>query len=388
MRKLAFVLGLCLSISCTSKPGEQESTPDAAPAAEPTPIASASAPPAPPAPPKKAEHITLLAGGDVCLGRGAGKRILEDPSWNPFTSVEPYLRSADFRFVNLESQLSDQKGVTVSKQNYLVFTGPPGGADLLKHVGIDLVSVANNHAWDYGKRGFLETLSNLERVGVPYVGASAKPGKKMYEPTIVKVKGWKIAFFAVTHIWNQGPIQDHVGKDYVAWAAFDLLKKNLEKARRENDLVFVSYHGGGEYVDVPMQWTREFVNAVMKAHVDAVFGHHPHVPLGVGWYGGRPAFMSLGNLVFEMHRDYPWTGTSFMARMTFHEDGHFETEACPYTILGVVPMPFSGKPKEALERTFSAHLKQLSVTVGGTGLGPPNEDGCMPLTPPAKKEKK
>jgi poly-gamma-glutamate synthesis protein (capsule biosynthesis protein) len=202
---------------------------------------------------------------------------------------------------------------------------------------------------------------------------------------VLEVAGWSIAVFSVTQIWNQNSFQNHEGRFYVAWAAYDHLDKPLREARKKYDLVFLNYHGGGEYVDVPMQWTREFLRAVMNAGVDAVIGHHPHVPHGVGWHEGRPIFYSLGNLVFAMHSDYPWTGTSFMARLTFNRDGRREFEACPYHILGHVPMPFTGKTKEPRERAFASHLKLVSVTTGGTEVGPPNALGCMPLTPKKKK---
>jgi poly-gamma-glutamate synthesis protein (capsule biosynthesis protein) len=203
---------------------------------------------------------------------------------------------------------------------------------------------------------------------------------------VVQKNGWSIAIFAVTQIWNQGAFDGHPGRHYVAWAAFDKLGEKLKKARKKHDLVLVSYHGGGEYVDMPMQWTREFVRAVMAAGADAVIGHHPHVPHGVGWFGERPAFYSLGNLVFAMHSDHPWTGTSFFARLTFSQNDKPLIEACPYHILGHVPMLFDGKGKTARERTFSQHLKLISVTVGGTEIGEPGEHSCVVLTPPVRKK--
>ena len=322
----------------------------------------------------------ILAGGDVNLGRGAGQQILKDPSYDPFSAVAPLLVTADLGFVNLESQLSDQHGETQSPFQQLKFTGPPGGAEVLAHAGIDVVSIANNHCWDYGRKALFQTMDNLDRAGVRYAGASRVPGQQ-YKPVILRVKGWKIALFAVTQVWNQPPFDKHEGRFYVAWAHFDRLRKALSRARRDNDLVLVSYHGGSEYVDVPMQWTRVFVRAVMDAGADAVIGHHPHVPLGVGWFGERPAFYSLGNLVFSMHRDHVWTGTSFFAKLRFFRDGRREVEACPYHILGHTPMPFEGKTKEARERVFRRHLERLSAATGGTTVGPPGRFSCMRLSP-------
>lgn len=387
-RLAAVLLAILAPAACDrdEKPKAGAAAPPAAssPAAA---VPSASAPPttssAPAPAEEKADSIVILVGGDVNLGRGAGQKILKDPNYDPFSEIAPLLKTADLRHVNLECPLSDQGGETQSRSNHLVFTGPPGGAAVLKRAGIDVVSLANNHAWDYGKKALFETFDHLSAAGVAWAGASRKP-KQQYEPTILKVKGWSIALFAVTHIWNQGAFDKHEGQHYVAWASFDHLQKRLRKARKEHDLVLMSYHGGGEYVDVPMQWTREFVRAVMATGVDAFFGHHPHVPLGVGWQGSRPIFYSLGNLVFAMHSDYPWTGTSFMARVRFEKGGKISAEACPYHILGHVPMLFEGKTKASRERMVRHHLHVTSMATGGSTIGEPGELSCMPLSPKGK----
>ena len=382
------VAALCL-LSCSerrapSPPGDAAlPQPVAAESAGALPSPDAGAPAAAVVEPK-AEQLVVLFGGDVSLGRGAGQRLLKDASYDPFREIAPLLATADLRMANLESQLSEQAGQTQSPNNHLVFTGPPAGADALARAGFQLVSFANNHVWDYGKPAFLETLGNLDRAGVLHAGASREPDR-MYEPAVITIKGWSVAVFAVTDIWNQGPIQEHEGRKYVAWAAYKALENQMAEARRKYDLVLVSYHGGGEYLEVPMQWTRGFVAQVMKAGADAFFGHHPHVPHGVGWYDGKPAFFSLGNFVFAMHSDYPWTGTSFMARVTFHKDGHADVEACPYYIFGHTPMPFDGKTKAPRERAFASHLRLLSLATGGTALGPPAQLSCMPLTPRPKQ---
>jgi len=332
----------------------------------------------------------VVAGGDVNLARELGQEILRDPgAVRPFAALDPIFRAADLRWVNLESQLSDQGGETQSPYNRLVFTGPPGGAEVLAASGIDVVSLANNHMWDYGKRALFETLSHLDRAGVAAVGATRDP-ERMYDPLVIRRGDWSIALFAVTHIWNQGEFRSHEGQHHVAWARFDRLARRLEEARSAHDVVLVSYHGGGEYLEMPLGFTKEYVGAVMRWGADAVLGHHPHVPQGVGWHGGRPVYYSLGNLVFGMHRDHEWTGMGLLARLTFERpEGcaerscqRMDVEACPYRILGTSPLPFSGPGRAALDRSFRQHLARVSQYVGGTSLGPTGEDGCFRLTPP------
>ncbi len=332
---------------------------------------------APPSPALPA-RIVFAVGGDVNFGRECGQELIKDPSYDPFTGLGPAWQGADARFVNLESQLSDQNGVTQSPGNRLVFTGPPQGAALLRKAGITVVSTANNHAWDYGKPALLETIANLERSGVSFAG-TGRDAEQAYRPAVLQIGGFRLALFAVTHIWNQGAFHEHEGKAYVAWADVERLRAGIEQAKRTHDFVFVSYHGGEEYIDAPVDKTRRFVKAIMALGVDAFIGHHTHVPQGVGWAGDRPVLYSLGNFVFAGHDNRPWTKQSFFARLTLEKGKPAQVSACPYAIEGHRPTTLpSSAPATA---RFRAHLAMLSTSVGGSTVQDPDELGCLPVTP-------
>lgn len=325
----------------------------------------------------------LAAGGDVNFGRECGQAILKEPAYDPFSGLNEAWGSADARFVNLESQLSDQHGLTQSPTHRLIFTGPPGGAEVLARAGVSLVSTANNHAWDYGKAALLETIDNLARARVPFAG-TGRDLSQAYRPVVLRVKGQRIALFAVTQVWNQPPFASHEGKDFVAWADIDKLKPALEQARRENDFVLVSYHGGEEYVDAPVERTRRFARAVMALGVDVFIGHHPHVPQGVGWFGGRPALYSLGNFVFAGHDDRPWTKQSFFARITLQKGYAAQVSACPFALDGHRPRSLDrAREAPAIDR-FRQHLLDISTSVGGVNVADADAYGCVSVTPKAR----
>ncbi len=383
------LLGLCLLIfvvSCSAEslpptPGQTGAEPGSTQAAQTTGITGAPAPTN--AEPARADPLVVVAGGDVNLGRQAGQNIIKNPQYNPFGQLAASLRSADLAFVNLESPLSDQGGQTQSPHAALVFTGPPGGAETLVQAGIDVVSFANNHSWDYGKPALFQTLANLQRVGIPYPGASRTPGQQ-YRPAVVQVRGWSVAIFAVTHIWNLGPFYKHEGQRHVAWANFARLKKRLAVARKKHDIVLISYHGGGEYLNLPLGAARHFATQVMQAGADAFIGHHPHVPQGARWVGDRPVFYSLGNLVFGKRSDHRWERTSFIVRMRFGINGSLRVQACPYDLTGTghVPSWLGGVNRESKAEEFRRHLRKISKPVGGTDVGELDKTGCLPLRPP------
>ena len=321
----------------------------------------------------------LAAGGDVNFGRECGQAILRDISYAPFADLNEAWTSADVRFVNLESQLSDQHGLTQSPTHRLIFTGPPGGADVLANARVSLVSTANNHAWDFGKSALFETIANLERAGIPFAG-TGRDSEQAYKPVVLRVKGRRIALFAVTQVWNQPPFEAHEGKDFVAWANVEKLKAGIEQARRENDFVLLSYHGGEEYVDAPVERTRRFVKEVMALGIDAFIGHHPHVPQGIGWVNGRPVVYSLGNFVFAGHDEQPWTKQSFFARITLRKGAKAEVAACPFALDGHRPRSLDPQREAYGIQRMRLHLLNTSTSVGGSNIANPDALGCLPVT--------
>src|SRR5262249_1038729 len=135
------------------------------------------------------------------------------------------------------------------------------------------------------------------------------------------------------------------------------------------DAILVSYHGGDEYKFDPRPRTQKILRAAIDAGATAVLGHHPHVVQGVEWYRGRPLLYSMGNLLMRMHRDHPWTGIGYLARLALRRGEAPRVEACPFRILGVEVKPIAGDPKrEAYERLFFDHLRAISRTVGGTAV--------------------
>lgn len=372
---------LLLAVAACEEPGAPppaETTAQPTAAAQPaTTTAPAAEPPAAPA----RDGATLVAAGDACMGRLIGQELLKNPAFDPFESTSRLLSPADIRFVNLESQLSDQKGETQSPTQKLVFTGPPGGADALARGKIDVVSVANNHMWDYGKSAFLETLDNLERAKVKYAGGG-RTRERAYSPEVVDAGGFRVAFLAFTDIWNQGSLKHHPAREHVAEAGREAVVEGVKAARARSDVdaVVVSYHGGEEYVSVPLQRAIELHHAAVDAGADAVIGHHPHVAQGVEIYRGKPIFYSLGNYLMRTHRDHASTEIGFLARVAFSRGAAPEAWVCPFRIGGVIPRPVllaDDRRVELYERVFRQRLREVQGSlVAPAAIGPTETDGC------------
>jgi poly-gamma-glutamate capsule biosynthesis protein CapA/YwtB (metallophosphatase superfamily) len=365
-------------------PSISASTPSpAAPADAGAPFADAS---------PGATRVTLIAGGDVSYGRLRGQRLLREPERNDLSSLSSLLDSATLRFVNLESTISDQQGETQSPQNKLVFTAPPLAAAALKRAQIDIVALANNHAWDYGKDALIETFAHLEGVQIPYVGAG-RSRAEAYGPRLIRRNGFTLAFLAVTGSWNQ-EIDPHPGKGHVADAQVETLVASVKQAKALTgvDKVIVSYHGGYEYFDRPHPATRELLAAAITAGADAVIGHHPHVVQRIGFVAGKPILYSLGNLLMRMVTGKPWTEIGVLARLTFHREAATTVEICPFRIFGFDQIPLAADPnrsaQEALLRVKLERLLRIGALVDpdqAASLGAFGSDGCAPVTPRAPR---
>jgi len=261
--------------------------------------------------------ITLLAVGDINLGRLTGQKIIEGDSNYAFEYLNEYLQKFDITFGNLESQLAELGGETQSPTNEYRFAGPPGGADGLKEAGFDIVSTANNHMWDYGKTALFETMDNLDRVNIRYVGSSREP-EDLYKPTILEINSKKIAFLAVTMLLNG---YEKAGADeYVAMADAEKLLPAIMQAKTEADFVIVSMHGGIEYRASPIKEQKDLARQIIDAGANVVIGHHSHTANGVEEYKDGLIFYSLGNFAFWQPFGY-WTEHSFVAEIELKPNG-------------------------------------------------------------------
>ncbi len=335
-------------------------------------------------------RIVIVAGGDVDFSRLRGERLAHEPGRDDFAPLAALLSAADLRFVNLESTISDHRPGPTTPAQKLVFTAPPLAAEALARARVDVVSLANNHAWDYGEDGLLQTFANLDRVHVAYAGAG-RSRDEAYAPRIVTVGGWRVAFIAVTAVWNQ-EWEPHPGKQRVADAVREPLVAAIRRARELGaERVIVSQHGGDEYLDAPREGTRALAIAAIEAGADAFIGHHPHVIQRVALVRGKPVFYSLGNLLMRMTTGKPWTEYGILARLGLDERG-VEVAICPYRIWGLDPVPLAGDGDRRLHEPhfraiFERLLKDAAFTKEETALamGALGQDGCAALSPRADR---
>jgi len=224
------------------------------------------------------DTLRLYAVGDINLGRrDALDRLLQGDTLYPFAAVVDTLRAAHILFGNLESAIAQQ--TRHRDTSGFVFTAPLVAAQSLARAGFDILSTANNHGWDGGRAAMEETMRQLTRAGVLFVGSAM--GRPMAEqPVIVRSHGWRVAFFAMTRAWNAAPndFYGHEGANYVAWATrIGFIRAATHEGRGSGRPRRRERPRRTEFAEEPQPSLRRFYEGLVDAGADIVLGHHPHV---------------------------------------------------------------------------------------------------------------
>ncbi len=246
-------------------------------------------------PPVGDDEIEVVATGDIMLARTVEERMNQYGSLYPFQAIYPLLQAADIAVGNLETPFT-VRGRPADKQ--FLFRAHPEHAPALRTVGFDVLSLANNHILDFPPDSMDDTLMALEGIGIAVVGVGHGE-MAAHRPTVVEVKGIKVAFLAfAAPRWRNSP-EVPTATD-VAWAEPEPVRRAVAQAREEADLVIVLLHTGTEYEAQANQEQRAVAHAAVEAGAALVIGHHPHVLQDVEVYQEVPIVYSLGNFVFDM----------------------------------------------------------------------------------------
>lgn len=236
------------------------------------------------------------------LARAIGEQILAQGPQFVFAGVQSTFDSADLLVGNLECAISD-RGQPEPRKAY-TFAAPPIAAEALALAGFDVLSLANNHAFDYGPEALADTQSLLDERGIAYVGAGADE-TAAHRPVIVEHNGLRLAFLAYVNVLVEDGGFDTrrwtatADSPGVAWANADRIRSDVSAARAEADVIIVLLHSGYEGRLEPSPNQRQEAQAAIEGGAALVLGAHPHVLQPVEHYQNGLIVYSLGNFVFD-----------------------------------------------------------------------------------------
>lgn len=294
------------------------------------------------------KELNLSFVGDVNLNGFQSLYLSEGISGLLSEECVKELVSADYAMGNHEFAFST-RGEPAEKE--YVFREDPSLVSVLKDMGMDVMSLANNHALDYGKDALLDTMETLRGAEIGYVGAGvdyneAKSLKK------VEVKGKTLGFLAASRVipetsWNA---KDNTPGMFTCYDGTQLLQE-IRQAKESCDLVVVYLHWGAERVETPEDYQRKLGQECIDAGADLVIGSHPHILQGFEFYKGKAICYSLGNFLFYRTTD------TLILHASVSEENEITLRLSPYVREG--NRLVGTKDKKAV---FS-HLQDISFNV-------------------------
>lgn len=292
------------------------------------------------------ESIELIFTGDVLLSNttlgayhnGGLNGLIEQPLIDLLNQADVTMINQEFAFRTRGTPMKDKK---------YTFRSDPKHVSIFNELGIDVVSLANNHALDYGTEALLDTFTTLADANIRYVGA----GKNLEEAKNVvtfEVKGKKIAYVGASRVipvseWNATSKRPGMLTTYDPTATC----KVIEEAKANADYVIVYVHWGKEYQEVPEAYQKTMARQYIDAGADAVVGSHTHCLQGTEYYKDKPIIYSLGNFIFGQTIE-----RTALLQLSIDPDGRISTSLYPCVSKGAKTSLVTNKEKVNAFRTY------------------------------------
>lgn len=252
---------------------------------------------------KTEKLITLRFGGDVMMTSYFANYIQTNGVDYMWEDVSDLIKSADYSIFNLETSVSD-RGSDTKPAGY-GFRSKPDTLQGLQNTGIDMVNLANNHVLDYSSDAFLDTLDNIKKYNIEYIGA----GKNYDEASEIKyitINDIKFSFIGMTSIlgyqsWKA--TENKEGVFYLNINDYENIKNKVKEANENSDYVVIFTHWDKEYYNTPTDETIDIAHKLIDNGADIIIGTHPHVLQGIEYYNDGIIYYSLGNFNFLIKND-------------------------------------------------------------------------------------
>ncbi|WP_163527713.1 CapA family protein [Halobacillus ihumii] len=250
--------------------------------------------------PDRPSSISISAVGDVLIhDRVYNDAKVKNGGYNfmpMLKQVKPYLEDTTITMANQETMIG---GEELGLSGYPAFNSPKEIGNNLKELGIDVVTLANNHSLDQGESGIRNAIRHWNSLGMMYTGVYKNKKDRERIRVYETKEGIDVSFLSYTYGTNGIPVPED--KPYlVNLIDKGKMKRDISKAKKVSDAVILSLHFGKQYKPLPSQRQKDLVQFAADQGVHAVIGHHPHVLQPIEWVEGQQgnkmlAVYSLGN---------------------------------------------------------------------------------------------
>jgi poly-gamma-glutamate capsule biosynthesis protein CapA/YwtB (metallophosphatase superfamily) len=314
--------------------------------------------------------VTVALAGDTMLGRGVAERLAEvQPQALVAPEVAEFAQGADLMVLNLECCISDRGRRWPDPRKPFFFRAPPRAVELLNHLGVDCVTLANNHALDFGHEALLDTVEHLEAAGIAHVGAGAD-AEAARAPAMLTTDGFHLAVVALTD--HPADFAAGMAGAGVAYADLrdgfpDWVTETVRRADAEADAVLATPHWGPNMTPWPVPHVRRAARDLLEAGATLVAGHSAHVFHGVQ---DRVLF-DLGDFLDDYAVDADLRNDlGLLCRVTLDGRGPRRLEALPLRLEYCRTRLADGWEADWVRRRFARACAQLGTDVS-------EEDGLL-----------
>lgn len=275
--------------------------------------------------------------------------------------VRPWFQAVDVGVVNLESVVTEHPDTPHPTKDFVYFT-LPGSLAALDWLGVDYLSLGNNHTYDYLEPGVVDTLHHVAEAGLPHSGLGPAPDSA-WEPVTLHAAGTDWGMVSATSSSGyQHPIS-YVAQDDKGGAA-DLrdderLAATLQAERDAGRVPIAIWHTGKEYLYWPSDYAHRRLELGAEQGAALVVAHHPHIAMGFARHEGVPIAMGLGNLAFDQQRLETMQG--LLAQADLRGDEVVGLQGIPVQIEAYRPRPVTGLLADALLRRLAGFSEGIEV---------------------------
>lgn len=272
------------------------------------------------------------------------------------------MRGADIMMVNNEFAYSNG-GVPTEGKTY-TFRARPETASILNTMGVDIVGLANNHAYDYGQQALVDSFAALDNAGVAYVGAGNDIEEASHPVYYVTDSGLKIAIICATQI-ERLDNPDTKGATENSPGVFrclndSLLLEKIREARERNAYVVVFIHWGTESTDEIDYYQNLQAKEIAEAGANLIIGSHPHVLQKIDYVSGVPVVFSMGNFIFNSK-----TLDTCMILTTLHRNGSVNLQFVPAVQSGSTVYEAAGEDAARIMNYMGSISPGINIDTNG-----------------------
>ena len=296
--------------------------------------------------------FTMFFTGDVMLENVMGR--YDEQGINGIISdyLEEEMVSADMTMINNEFPFSTRGEKAPDKQ--FTFRVNPRYVSALQDMGVDVASLANNHALDFGQEALSDTFTTLDEAGIPYVGAG-ETKERAEDAIFVEAGGRTVGVLSASrvipvHTWNI------ISRQPGLFCTYDSTRliERIKEIKAECDFVVVFVHWGIEREAIPEEYQRVLAHQYIDAGADLVVGNHAHVPQGIEYYKGVPIVYCLGNYIFN-----PNMVDTYALKVVWGEDDSLQLQVIPVDTRELLTAELTGEE----ELAFYDYLEGISAGI-------------------------